>query len=67
MPSRTYIETSFFGYLCSQPARDELTNAHQKLTQEWWRRRRNLFELYVSELVVAEAGRGNAAEARVRL
>jgi predicted nucleic acid-binding protein len=67
MPSRTYIETSFFGYLCSQPTRDELTNAHRELTQEWWGRRRSLFELYVSELVVAEAGRGNAAEARVRL
>lgn len=66
MPS-IYVETSFFGYLCSQPTRDELTNVHQKLTQEWWERRRNLFNLYVSELVVDEAGRGNDAEARVRL
>jgi hypothetical protein len=67
VPSRIYIETSFFGYLCSKPTRDELTNAHQQLTQDWWNRRRGLFDLYVSELVIDEAGRGNAAEARVRL
>jgi predicted nucleic acid-binding protein len=65
--SKAYIETSVIGYLCSRPTRDELTNAHQKLTREWWERRRSLFELYVSELVVDEVARGNAAEARVRL
>ena len=67
MASRTYIETSVIGYLASQPAKDALTNVHQRITQQWWERRRGSFELYVSELVIDEAGRGNAAEARRRL
>lgn len=67
MRSKTYIETSVIGYLSSRPTRDALTNAHQKVTREWWERRRSLFDIYVSELVLDEAGRGNAEEARLRL
>jgi len=67
VPSKTYIETSVIGYLSSRPTRDALTNVHQRVTEDWWEHRRGLFELYVSELVVDEAGRGNADEARRRL
>jgi hypothetical protein len=37
------------------------------LTQEWWENRRREFDLYVSELVVREAGAGEPNEAVKRL
>ena len=66
MKPSAYIETSIIGYLTSRLSRDLLTAAHQQLTQEWWDTRRQKFDLYVSELVVQEAGAGDPAEARRR-
>jgi hypothetical protein len=34
--------------------------ARQQLTHEWWSRRRPAFDVYVSELVIAEAAVGDA-------
>jgi hypothetical protein len=44
-----------------------VTAAHQQLTQDWWETRRHEFDLYVSELVIQEAGAGDASEARKRI
>jgi hypothetical protein len=44
-------------YLAALPSRDLITAARQQLTHEWWRRRRPHFEVYVSQLVLDEAGR----------
>ncbi len=41
--------------------------AHQQLTREWWEKRRTDFELYASEIVMAEAERGDPEAARTRL
>jgi hypothetical protein len=50
-----------------QPCRvDIVLAAHQKLTREWWGKR-GRFELFVSQAVVDEAARGNAAAAGRRL
>ena len=69
MPARTYIETTIVSYLTSRPSGDPLSRAHQEVTREWWLRRRSGFELYVSEVVLAEAERGDPtfAEARLRI
>lgn len=32
---------------------------HQQVTEDWWRTRKNDFELLVSPLVIQEAGRGD--------
>jgi site-specific recombinase len=41
--------------------------AHQQLTQDWWSTERHAFELYTSEIVVAEAEKGDSDAARARL
>ncbi|OHB82197.1 MAG: DNA-binding protein [Planctomycetes bacterium RBG_16_64_10] len=64
MKPAVYLETSVIGHLASRLSRDLLTPAHQQLTQQWWETRRPEFDLYVSELVVQEAGGGDPAEAQ---
>ena len=67
MRKRVYIETSVISYLAGRPSRNLLVAAWQSLTIEWWEKRRNLFELFVSELVLEEAGRGDPEIAGKRL
>jgi len=62
-----YIETSVVSYLTSRPSRDLVVAGNQVATKEWWDRRREAFELVVSELVEEEAGQGDAAAADRRL
>lgn len=66
MRARVYVETSVISYLCARASRDVVATAHRDLTMEWWRHHRNRFDLYVSELVLAEAGRGDSGAARRR-
>jgi predicted nucleic acid-binding protein len=62
-----YLDTSVIGYVTSRLSRDALTAAHQQLTRDWWARHRHRFELHISELVLFEAGRGDAEAASERL
>jgi predicted nucleic acid-binding protein len=64
---KVYVETSIVSYLTSRPSRDVIHAAHQQLTAAWWQRRRALFEIHVSELVVAESRAGDAEAATRRL
>jgi PIN domain len=64
---RIYLETSIVSYLTAQPSRDIITGARQQITREWWRNRREGFELYVSEFVIREARLGDPAVAELRL
>jgi predicted nucleic acid-binding protein len=67
MKPRVYLETSFISYLTARPSRDLIVAARQQVTQEWWARRRNEFELLSSQLVLDEAGRGDSDASRQRL
>ena len=67
MPPSVYLETSIVSYLAAAPSRDLVVAAHQEQTHEWWRDRRPSFEVFVSELVVREAGRGDPSAAERRL
>ena len=69
MKPKVYLETSVVSYLTSRLSRDLVVAGHQQVTQEWWERRRDEFELYVSQIVIREAGAGdpNAAERRLDL
>jgi predicted nucleic acid-binding protein len=66
MGRRVYIETSVISYLVARPSRNILAAAWQQVTQEWWDKRRARFELFTSELVLAEAGQGDPDAAQRR-
>ena len=66
MLPKIYVETSGISYLTARQSRDSIAAAHQQLTRDWWSRRTR-FDIYVSELVVQEAGRGDAVFATARL
>ncbi len=62
-----YIETTVISYLTAWLSRDLIRAAHQQITQEWWHRRRNDFELFVSAFVTSEASAGDTKAAKERL
>ena len=67
MKRKVYIETSVASYLTARPSRDLVVAAHQELTAEWWTRHRQRFDVYVSEIVLREAARGDESAAARRL
>lgn len=67
MNATVYIETSIVSYLTARPSRDVRAAACQNITAEWWDNRRSDFDIFSSEIVVAEASRGNSEAARRRL
>jgi predicted nucleic acid-binding protein len=40
---------------------------HQQVTRDWWEKRRGDFQIYISQLVLDEAGAGDPVAARQRL
>lgn len=67
MSKTVYIETSIPSYLTTRPSRDVRAAAWQHLTMQWWEEARAQYDLVTSELVIAEASRGNPEAAERRL
>src|SRR6266851_444100 len=67
MKPRVYLETTIPSYLTAWLSRDLVMAGHQQTTREWWDSRRHGFELFVSDLVLEEAGSGDPDAARRRL
>jgi hypothetical protein len=62
-----YIETSIPSYLTARPSRDVRAAAWQELTVQWWDTARSRYDLYTSEVVVAEVREGDHAAAERRI
>ncbi len=67
MNKSVYIETSVISYLTSRPSRNIVAAAWQQVTMEWWEKQSARFELFVSELVLAEAGEGDSEAVQRRM
>ena len=68
MPNKSaYIETSIISYLTARPSNNLLAAAWQRVTIDWWDTQRNRFDLFASEIVVEEAGKGDTIAAARRL
>ncbi len=69
MPMResVYLETSVVSYLTARESRDLIVTAIQQLTKEWWNKRRDDFDLYVSDMVVQESQAGDPLAANRRI
>lgn len=66
MKPKVYIETSIPSYLTAWHSRDLIVAANQEITKQWWDSREQ-FDLYISALVIQEAGAGNPTAAQKRL
>ncbi len=62
-----YLETSFVSYLTARPSRNLIVAAHQSITSDWWENQRQLFDLFISQVVVDEAKLGDPQAAAKRL
>jgi len=67
MKPKIYVETSVVSYLTARPSRDLIIAANQQITEEWWQTRQAGFDLYISQMVVQEAGAGDPIAAQQRL
>ena len=67
MKPSLYLETTIPSYLTSRPTRDLIVAARQQITTEWWSKRRAHFEIFVSQIVLDEAGEGDSEAAQKRL
>ncbi|MCI5130318.1 MAG: PIN domain-containing protein [Candidatus Electrothrix sp. EH2] len=64
---KVYIETSIVSYLTARASNNLIAVARQKETVDWWELKKDLFALYISEVVLEEAGRGDTHAASRRL
>ena len=67
MKESIYLETTVVSYFTSKISRDIIVLAHQEITQEWWPKALKRFEVFISEIVVEEAGLGDVEAAKKRL
>ena len=64
---RLYLETTIPSYLTAWPSRDLVIAGHQQVTKDWWRERRDDFDIRISQFVWIEAAAGDPEAARQRL
>jgi hypothetical protein len=67
MKPRLYLETTIPSYLVARPSRNTIIAGQQAATQKWWEQRRTDYDLFVSEFVDIEAGRGEAKMSLARV
>lgn len=67
MKATLYLESTIPSYLTAWPSRNPLRASHQAITKEWWAKRRNDFQLFVSPIVLAESAIGDREAAAERL
>jgi hypothetical protein len=61
MKATLYLETTIPSYLTAWPSRNPLRASHQAITKEWWAKRRQHFQIFVSPIVLAESAMGDRA------
>jgi predicted nucleic acid-binding protein len=66
MKTSLYIETSVVSYFTARLSKNLVIAGHQAATADFWERLPQ-YEVYISELVLQEAGAGDAGAARARL
>ena len=67
MNSKLYLETTVPSYLTAWPSKDLVRASHQQITKAWWDKRRQEFDIFISQLVLDEAAAGDPEAARERL
>jgi len=64
---KVYIETTIPSYVTARFSRDIVIAARQQISREWWETERFRYDLYISEIVIAECQMGDPEAAKRRL
>ena len=64
---RIYIESTIPSYVVARPSRDSIKAMRQQLTKDWWESKRKEHELFTSQIVLDEIGRGELEMAGKRI
>ena len=67
MKESIYLETIVVSYYTSKPSRDIIVLSHQEITRQWWPMAIGRFNIFISEVVIEEAGLGDQDAAKRRL
>ena len=67
MKESIYLETTVVSYYTSKPSRDIIVLAHQEITRQWWSKAIKRYNVFISEVVIEEAGFGDPEAAKRRL
>lgn len=67
MKPPVYLETTIPSYLVARPSRDIIVASRQEFTRQWWEAHRDGYDVYISEVVIAEASLGDPETAAKRL
>ncbi len=67
MKESVYLETTVVSYYTSKPSRDIIALAHQEITRQWWHIAIKRYDIFISEVVIEEAGFGDPEAAKRRL
>lgn len=67
MKPTVYIETTIAGHLTSRLPTDIVVAGQMLETRRWWNESRDQFDLFTSQAVLVEVGRGDPVAAAERL
>jgi predicted nucleic acid-binding protein len=62
-----YLETTIPSFLTGRPSNNLVLAGQQQLTRRRWSTRKRHYRLFISELVIEEAGKGDSQAARKRI
>jgi len=62
-----YLETTIPSFLTARPSNNLILVGQQQLTLRWWNTRKRHYSVFISELVIEEAGKGDSRAARKRM
>lgn len=65
MKQKIYIETSVISYLVARPSKNIVIAAHQSSTIDFWDRLHE-YDIYISDIVIQEASKGDTTLAKNR-
>ena len=51
-----YMETTIPSYLLAEPSRDVISLGRQDITRTWWKRDQTHYAIFISAIVIQEAG-----------
>lgn len=62
-----YLETTIPSFLTARPSSNLVVAGKQEVTRQWWERRKEKYQLFLSQYVLDEASSGNTDASKKRM